>query len=215
MKITKKITLIGLAFAFIISACTMEKRQYLSGYDIQWNKKAKAVKQKRNEPQVASDGINDRQAVENNPAENNNAVVNNDSIANKVEENAGLIASADDKQIFIPKTETVVLAKKQIQNANGKKDIIAPKNSISNSDLKNLGDKIQNNSDKKSGAFGIVSFVCSIVGLLIAGVIFGPLAIVFGIIGMINRKLKGLAIAGLVIGVIDLIVGILLVAAVL
>lgn len=109
-----------------------------------------------------------------------------------------------------------------IKYSNGTKDIITPNNSTTS---KNVSDKTQNDTEeKKGGGFGIASFVLSLVGplvagplvagLLVASVIMGPLAIIFGIIGMINRKLKGLAIAGLIIGIIDLIV-LILVAAVL
>lgn len=51
---------------------------------------------------------------------------------------------------------------------------------------------------------GVTSFVCGIVGLLVAGIILGIVAIVFGIIGM-KRAMPGLAIAGFVLGIIDVV----------
>jgi len=81
-----------------------------------------------------------------------------------------------------------------IKYPNGTKDIIPPSNSASST---------KNTSGKKGGEFGIASFVAAILGLFVGAIILGPLAFVFGIIGTINRKLKGLAIAGLIIGFID------------
>lgn len=104
-----------------------------------------------------------------------------------------------------------------IKHADGTKDLFTASNNSSN-DYSTL---VGNNSneekkpeEKKGGGFGIVSFVSSIVGLIVAAVIFGPLAIVFGFLG-IDKKNKGLAIAGLIIGVIDLMVGIIIMATLL
>ena len=57
----------------------------------------------------------------------------------------------------------------------------------------------------------IASFVLGIVGLFIAGLICGTLAVVFGVIGM-KRGLKGLAIAGLILGIIDIIAALIIIA---
>lgn len=101
-----------------------------------------------------------------------------------------------------------------IKYKNGTKDIITQNNtttSTDNSSTSTIVDKTQKNTkEKKSGAFGIVSLATGIVGLLIASIIMGPIAMAFGIVGMINRKLKGLAIAGLIIGIIDVVAGIIL-----
>jgi hypothetical protein len=38
MKLPKQLFLLGLAIAFVLNSCTMDKRVYSSGYHIQWNK---------------------------------------------------------------------------------------------------------------------------------------------------------------------------------
>jgi len=55
------------------------------------------------------------------------------------------------------------------------------------------------------GGASITSFVLGIVGLFVAGIILGSLAIVFGIIGLLKRRFIGLAITGIILGMIDII----------
>ena len=75
----------------------------------------------------------------------------------------------------------------------------------------------QNNGGKKQSALCIVSFVFSLVGLLIAAMPCGLVALITGIIGVAKfdpakNSGKGLAIAGIIIGAIDIIAGILNIA---
>ena len=60
----------------------------------------------------------------------------------------------------------------------------------------------------------IAAMVCGIIGLFVGGIILGPLAIVFGAIGM-KRDGRGMAITGLVTGIIASLWSILIIAAVL
>jgi len=93
-----------------------------------------------------------------------------------------------------------------VKYSNGTKDVFTANNSTTNnSNTNNSSDKIKDAKQKKGGGFGIASIVLSLVGVFVAPFIFGPLAIIFGSIGMTNRKLEGLAIAGLIIGIIYLI----------
>ena len=65
----------------------------------------------------------------------------------------------------------------------------------------------------KSGAgFSIASFVVGLVGLLVAGLICGTLAVIFGAIGL-KRGKRGLAIAGMIIGIVDVVVVLIALAA--
>ena len=68
----------------------------------------------------------------------------------------------------------------------------------------------------KTGWPGIVSLVCGVVGLVsaIAWVPLGIAAIVFGIIGLNQKKhvYTGMALAGLILGAIEILLFILLVA---
>lgn len=65
------------------------------------------------------------------------------------------------------------------------------------------------NSSGGGNGFSIASLVLGILGLFRYGWLLGPLAIIFGIIGL-NREGRGMAIAGLILGIIDLIVWVLL-----
>lgn len=58
----------------------------------------------------------------------------------------------------------------------------------------------------------IAALVCGIVGLFYGGLILGPLAIVFGAIGM-KRDGRGMAIAGLACGIVATLLSILILAA--
>ena len=62
----------------------------------------------------------------------------------------------------------------------------------------------------------IAGLVCGIVGILIFNIILGPLAIIFGAIGLSRAnkgaKFKGMAIAAIILGAIDVILFIVLLA---
>ena len=67
-----------------------------------------------------------------------------------------------------------------------------------------------NNVGKRANVFGLISFVFALIGLLIAGLPCGVVALITGIIGLVKfdketEKLKGFAIAGIVIGVFDIV----------
>lgn len=70
---------------------------------------------------------------------------------------------------------------------------------------------------KKQNVMGLLSFIFSLVGLIIAAIPCGIVALITGIIGIAKfnpakEKGKGLAIAGIVIGAIDIVAGIINVA---
>lgn len=53
--------------------------------------------------------------------------------------------------------------------------------------------------------FGIIGLVSGIIGLLVFWYIFGPIAIIFGAIGIAKDDSKGLGIAGLILGIVDVV----------
>ena len=64
--------------------------------------------------------------------------------------------------------------------------------------------------DKKNNGLGVASFVLSLVGLIIAGIPCGILAIIFGGISIFKfnpetQKNKWMGIAGLIIGIVDIV----------
>lgn len=56
----------------------------------------------------------------------------------------------------------------------------------------------------KGGGVSIISLVCGLTGLIVAGLILGTLAITFGLIGLLQGKRPQMALIGLVIGIIDI-----------
>lgn len=72
----------------------------------------------------------------------------------------------------------------------------------------------QNVGPKKQNAMALTSFILALVGLIVAGLPCGIVAIITGIVGLVKfdstkEKGKGFAIAGLIVGVIDVIAVIL------
>lgn len=68
-----------------------------------------------------------------------------------------------------------------------------------------------NNVQKKMNVCALVSFIFSLIGIVIAGLPCGIVATITGIIGLVTfkaetQKGKGFAIAGLVIGILDIII---------
>ena len=72
-------------------------------------------------------------------------------------------------------------------------------------------DEPQKDSPKRkvNGGLSSASLVFALMGLFVAGIICGVLAIVCGLIGM-NKGMQGVAIAGIILGVVD-ILGVLIV----
>ena len=71
---------------------------------------------------------------------------------------------------------------------------------------------------KQGNGMAIASLVCGIIGLLLFGVILGPLALIFGGVGLSRANKgasgKGMAIAGIVLGAIATVLAIILIAVV-
>ena len=68
----------------------------------------------------------------------------------------------------------------------------------------------QNVGQRKQNSMALTSFILSLVGLIVAGLPCGIVAIITGIIGLVKfdatkEKGKGFAIAGLIVGVIDVV----------
>ncbi|MFA5781369.1 MAG: hypothetical protein WC868_03770 [Bacteroidales bacterium] len=270
MKKITQLSLIVIALTFVLSSCTMQKRIYLSGYNVEWRKGIQKSDKQTFAEKKTNDAVKTKSENNVEPATildqtqtsiADNAEANNDnltaSVGNSVipinstpsqQKEFSVITSSDECDNIVLKNGEEIKAKVteittdeikykkcdnltgpsysikksevfMIRYSNGTKDIITSNNSAPSNTAtysNNVSDKTQKNTEeKKGGGFGITSFVLSIVGLLVAGVIFGPLAIIFGIIGMIKRKLKGLAIAGLIIGIIDIIAALIIIAAIL
>lgn len=67
------------------------------------------------------------------------------------------------------------------------------------------------NVEKKLNVCGLISFIFSLVGIIVAGLPCGIIATVTGIVGIVTfkkeeQKGRGFAIAGLVVGILDVII---------
>ena len=76
----------------------------------------------------------------------------------------------------------------------------------------------QQYAPQQSNGLAIAGLVCGLVGLLFFSVVLGPLAIIFGGVGLSRAKNgaphKGMSIAAIVLGIIDVILFIVILAAV-
>ncbi len=65
---------------------------------------------------------------------------------------------------------------------------------------------------KKTNGLAVTSFVCSMVGIVVFGLVMGILAICFGAVGLSRTKYfpeesgKGFAVTGIVVGIIEVII---------
>ena len=102
MKKIKELVVVAISLIFILSACTMEKRHYMSGYDIQWkNGEAKVSKKAVTEPNVnvASNTNNTQNAEPAEKIEQSKTLNTNNFEAS----NDNMIASTDNS-VYIPST---------------------------------------------------------------------------------------------------------------
>jgi len=214
-----------MVLTIILNSCTLEKRVYRLGYQIEWKNKISSIDQQE------SRNNNKNHQKEKNPDFSNKQVLSStnstDSSSFLTDEN--IMASTDREYIFITHrkstnfifTHNPKISKEAKQNNNQYKS-----------------DKKQNTKivPKTHNNFEITGwtkagFICSIAGLFIslllgilmllglAGVIFygvfgililGILGVVFSAIALgkvdkVDKKSKGYAIAGLVIGILDLV----------
>jgi len=93
-----------------------------------------------------------------------------------------------------------------IKYPNGTKTV------ISEIDNKSASNQTTISGDKKTEPLSLISFISSLVGLLVFGILFGTASVIMSAIGLgkINKnpekwKGKGFAIAGIIIGLIDIL----------
>lgn len=75
----------------------------------------------------------------------------------------------------------------------------------------------QETVDRGGNGLAIAGLVCGIVGLVVFNIVLGPLAIIFGSIGLSRARhgapRKGMSIAALVLGIVDVVILVALIAA--
>ena len=89
----------------------------------------------------------------------------------------------------------------------------APQQGYGNAPAYGAGGGYPDARPQAGNGMAIAGFVLSLVGILLFGIVLGPLGVIFSIIGL-NRankgaKFKGLAIAGIIIGAIVTILSII------
>ncbi|WP_320777383.1 DUF4190 domain-containing protein [Streptomyces sp. CRN 30] len=70
-------------------------------------------------------------------------------------------------------------------------------------------------SRSRTNGLAVASLICGIIGLFIASVILGPVAIVLGAVGMRQVSAKGgagMAKAGIVLGILDVVLFVVMLA---
>lgn len=116
------------------------------------------------------------------------------------------------------KTEEIKEIEEVAKVENIEKNTIPTNNNVNSNTNTNTNNNVQNNdvdSVKGTNPSAIAGFVCSLVGLLIFGVIMGIIAICLGITAkkhievFKNEKGGGLATAAVIIGIIDVVFSII------
>jgi uncharacterized Tic20 family protein len=80
-----------------------------------------------------------------------------------------------------------------------------------------ITDQAGNTAKRGGNGLAIAGLVCGLVGLIFFSVILGPLAVIFGGVGLSRAKRgsghRGMSIAAIVLGVIDILLFVILVVA--
>ncbi len=215
MKSFRLLFIAGIAFAPILTSCTMEKRVHMSGYHIDWHKgkNSSVLKSSDNHNKISNEnkaGLTEQSNLLNNTDDN----YSNPNISNEE-----ITASADNGQNIIQRKEkSNVLSRYKINSAGDEQ--VKPS---FKSELKKGTKMIMSHAEEpRNNGMALAGFISSLAGLLIFGFILGTLAVIFSAIGLSKIKKdpskwkgRGMAIAGLVIGVIDIIAWILILAVLL
>jgi hypothetical protein len=201
MKKLKQLSFFGLALAFILSSCSIEKRKYMPGYAISWNHHS-------NKQKIAEDKTETSQQAE---AEKD--VIDDNTTASL------------DNPIILPSSKPISFIHKVTKEINKQTAVKpSPSNFIKNHILKSkkndvLDDQRGGEGDNKNLA--IVGLVLGILGCVgyYAGPLFGLAAIIVSAIALNKIKKnpseyggKGMAIGGLILGIVAVVVWILVIA---
>ena len=220
MKAKSSIALSLAATLVLLSSCSMEKRVYMPGYHVEW-KGAKSAA--ANESAAATESA---AAIQSEVAPQSEAVAEQEAdfqVAAEALENPAAV-SADfaaygdevwaDAGAEAPESHPVTVASEMEAEAE------EPAATWASEWQEGTGAILAEVQDVRVNGMAVAGFVMGLVGLLIFGLLFGILAIIFSAIGLgkINKdpkrwRGKGLAVAGLVLGILDIVLLAVLVAA--
>jgi|ERR1019366_574079 hypothetical protein len=99
MKKIKQLSITGVAFAFVLSSCSMDKRVYTSGYHIEWNKGNQSLDKTSSGRKFSATTKNNESTVTTEQSET--------AIGYDLEESENDITASTDNSIFIPTSQKI------------------------------------------------------------------------------------------------------------
>ncbi len=216
MSTTRSLFIGFMAIAMVFGSCKsshdlnsggiVQKRKYTKGYHIN----ARINKsQKNKELQAASvfaaestqNNSQHIQAYTNQPASEVKELSTRAVAPVKTAELANANASVKEKTEQTRETARMVVDVKKEMTVKASKNAVMPSQDVSQA------------VPRTTPTSAVLSFIFGIVGLFVAAIVMGPLAIIFGIVGLSRidsnpgiYKGKGFAIVGLILGIISLVV---------
>lgn len=196
MKSLQQYSIGSLVFLIILTSCSVEKRHYMSGFNIEWKKGESGVIQNEDNIQTVS-------------KLKKNTVPDADLLGI----NDGALSASSDKaqQIVLPKKEKTNLTLiNKLQTADKEEQSELTFNSELKKGLKILSAP---KDEQKTHGLAVASMILGILSLITfyGALLFGVLAIIFGAIALNKIKTnpeaykgKGMAKAGLICGIVAL-----------
>jgi hypothetical protein len=193
-------------------SCSIQKRQHMPGYHIEWNtNESHSEVQREKKPEQAMDIAEYDVAIE---AEAVAQPLQQEVQASNTDAQVASLRNLEEEEAPVNGNNTV----KNDSEKRTKQRLTFP--SIIHSPAKMLFGGINPEDRPRTDGLSIAAMVCGIVGVVLpgSGIILSILAIIFGGIGMgrtsRNPELsgKGMAITGLVLGIVGLLVTVLLLA---
>ncbi len=197
-----KLSLLIVLTIVFISSCTIQKRQHLPGYHIEW----KGGEARRTE------AVKELSCEEMSTAANTEAI-NAETI--NTQEVAPVVANVEQahEEVEVEKSSSVPASEVNVKKKNTGMKLSFPLSLRSPVQL--LTGKAMPDETKSVDGMSIAAMVCGICGIIVAlssfsiGILGSPLAIIFGVIGIRrtsrDSELKGrvMAITGLVLGILS------------
>lgn len=209
--LNKHFFLYVLLLFFVLSSCSIQKRLYMPGYDVDWNSCKDVSSKKKRQKELSVYGTHSKIDFEQVIYNNEPIKISEYTLVN--EEN--YIASVEESQFLIIKNEGNTFETYNENSFPEKNEIVSDVNEIDNSVKKNNYPSIE--------VFSLIGLVVGVVGImggvtsLFSPLVWGILALAFGGIGLYKIKYlpekfigKPIAITCIVLGIIGIVLGIVL-----
>jgi hypothetical protein len=208
----KNIYFLVAALVLIFQSCTIQKRQHLPGYHIEWNTTDSHSEVQREKTLGQSLEIEQHEVAL--AAEEVATPVGQEVLVNNSDAELASPSDLDSDATTVNGNE----AAKFHSEKRTKQRLTFP--SIIHAPAKMLFGGVNPDDKPRTDGMSIAAMVCGIVGVLLpgSGIILSILAIIFGGVGMGRTsrnpelKGKGMAITGLVLGIVGLLVTVLVLA---